>query len=415
MRMFSRRDLLRSSAGLLGAGLLGLHATAAAPGSRHKLIVYFVRGGWDTTKVFWPPWDLSTPVQEPDASEATANGITFVDHPNRQRVRRFFESYGDVTAVLDGMLVRSVNHQVCERLVLTGGSRTDEADWPSVLGAAAASEHALPSVVLSGPSWPGPLQRYSSIVGSADQLQSLIDRRVFRVGDQPIDPPSDAVFAPVDALLEQRVAARLATATDPGQQRMLSTMDDGLARMARLRDEARQVAFEGSGLSEQARTAVSMLRYGIARCVSMEHAGFDMHSFVDEQDPLLDLCFATVGELIELLRITPSPQGGVLADDTTVLVISEMGRTPYRNNRDGKDHWPYTSCMLIGAGIRGGTKIGGHNSALSGLPINLLTGAVDPSGTVVTPANLGATLMSLSGLDPETRVPGYAPISALLS
>lgn len=413
--MLSRRDLLRSSTALAGLSLVGLHTPAWALGARHKFIVYFVRGGWDTTKVFVPPWDLSVPVQEAEAVDLVAGGIRLVDHPSRPAVRSFFQRYGDITAVLDGMLVRSVNHRVCERLILTGVSRTDEADWATVIGAAAASEHALPSVVLSGPTWPGPLERYSSIVGGNDQLQGLIDRRVFTLGEQVVSPPADGVLASVDALLEQRVAARLAVAQDPGLRQMLDTMDDGLGRVARLRTDAEQVTFEGASLSAQARTATAMLSRGVARCVSMEHNGFDQHVFVDDQDPLLNTTFAVLAELIELLRVAPSPQGGVLADDTTVLVVSEMGRTPYRNSHDGKDHWPYTSCMLIGAGVRGGTKIGGHSPALSGLPIDLVSGALSPQGTVVTPANLGATLMTLAGLDPETRVPGYAPIRALLA
>ena len=97
----------------------------------------------------------------------------------------------------------------------------------------------------------------------------------------------------------------------------------------------------------------------------------------------------------------PGDGGGMLADQTTIVVASEMARTPWRNVKNGRDHWPYTSLLLIGAGIRGGQQVGGYNDLMDGVATDLRSGAPSPSGVVITPSNLGATLLTLAGIEPE--------------
>src|SRR5207247_3384198 len=48
-----------------------------------------------------------------------------------------------------------------------------------------------------------------------------------------------------------------------------------------------------------------------------------------------------------------------LLDETLVVVMSEMGRTPRINGNAGRDHWTYCYGMwFAGAGIRGGSVVG---------------------------------------------------------
>jgi uncharacterized protein (DUF1501 family) len=78
-----------------------------------------------------------------------------------------------------------------------------------------------------------------------------------------------------------------------------------------------------------------------------------------------------------------------------------MGRHPMVNLHGGKDHWTYTSCMLFGAGVRGGVVVGGYDSAAIGVRVDLETGAEDAAGVSLQPSNIGATLFALGGLDPS--------------
>ena len=92
--------------------------------------------------------------------------------------------------------------------------------------------------------------------------------------------------------------------------------------------------------------------------------------------------------------------------------MSEMGRTPALNGAEGKDHWPYTSLMLIGPGVSGGRVLGATNAALVGQPIELSTGTPASSGSVLTPAAVAAGLLSHLDVDPAEHFPGITPFSA---
>ncbi len=87
-----------------------------------------------------------------------------------------------------------------------------------------------------------------------------------------------------------------------------------------------------------------------------------------------------------------------LIDETLVLVISEMGRTPKINGNAGRDHWTNCySCLFAGAGIKGGTIYGASDSQ-----------AAYVQDKPVSNADVVATVYQALGIDPETRVPDHA-------
>jgi uncharacterized protein (DUF1501 family) len=48
-----------------------------------------------------------------------------------------------------------------------------------------------------------------------------------------------------------------------------------------------------------------------------------------------------------------------LLDETLVVLMGEMGRTPKINENAGRDHWTFCySVLLAGAGIQGGSVSG---------------------------------------------------------
>ena len=413
----SRREVLRIGGLGAAATLLGVPGGARALGSsQRKFIFVFARGGWDTTRVFSPMFHAAGVQTESDAATLTVGDHVLVDHPGRPAVRSFYEQYGARLAVLDGMLVRSVNHAVCERLVLTADTRPATPDWPSILGAAAGSSHALPSLVLSGPSAPGSLHRYTSVLGRSSQVQSLLDGTAIGTrGDLRGHLLLPQTEAATDAYLERHVGASLAEATHPGEVRMLDAYADALARVARLRDDGQLVRFDGESVREQATLAVELLRHGVTRVANLSLPGFDTHADIDKQIPMLDELFGTLHHLMQTLDTTPGAAGGTLADETVVVVVSEMGRAPYLNESDGKDHWPYTAAMLLGPGVQGGRRIGGYDAFLNGRPVHLASGDVSDAGVVLTPAHLGATLLTLGDVDPAAWLDTPAPVGALLT
>ena len=87
---------------------------------------------------------------------------------------------------------------------------------------------------------------------------------------------------------------------------------------------------------------------------------------------------------MEKLARTPGEYGTSLADETTVVVLSEMGRTPSLNAQNGKDHHPITSCMLVGPSVTGNRTVGGYDSQFFGQPINPETAELSTSGQVLS-------------------------------
>ena len=109
-----------------------------------------------------------------------------------------------------------------------------------------------------------------------------------------------------------------------------------------------------------------------------------------------------------------------MLDDTVVAVVSEMTRTPKLNGGEadaGKDHWPVTSAMLIGApatGLLGGRVYGATDANLDGAPIDLQTGDASSSGIVMRYENFTAGLLELLDVDPEPWFPGLETFRAFV-
>jgi len=106
-------------------------------------------------------------------------------------------------------------------------------------------------------------------------------------------------------------------------------------------------------LMEQFLVARRLVEAGV-RCVTVSYSFWDYHgkNFAScrENLPQLD---QGVSALVEDLH-----QRG-LAEDVTVVVWGEFGRTPKINKDAGRDHWPSVSCALLaGGGLRTGQVIG---------------------------------------------------------
>jgi uncharacterized protein (DUF1501 family) len=125
--------------------------------------------------------------------------------------------------------------------------------------------------------------------------------------------------------------------------------------------------------------------------------------------------FNALGQLVTDLSATPdASRGGVLLDHTTILAFSEFGRTALLNARGGRDHSLTSSCMMIGAGVPHNVVIGRSSDvAMTPTAVNPETGASDPSGVLVTPTYVIASIMESAGLSTDRlRVDGLPCLMA---
>jgi len=84
-----------------------------------------------------------------------------------------------------------------------------------------------------------------------------------------------------------------------------------------------------------------------------------------------------------------------MLDDTLVIALGEMGRTPRANAQWGRNHWSTLfPALLAGGGIRGGTTYGVSDSI-----------AEYATENPVTPEDLAATLYRALGISPDLALP----------
>ena len=170
--MFNRRKFLGTMA--VGSAALGLSSMgfAQAMGADQKFMFIFARGGWDPLCVFAPKFGTEYIDMETGASAYSVAGHQLVDHAGRPNVRAYFEQYGAETAIINGLSTRSVSHEVCTVVATTGSTLGNTPDWSSLVAQGGRLAYSVPSLVLGGPSFPGPLEVLVS--RSGEQLQGLI-------------------------------------------------------------------------------------------------------------------------------------------------------------------------------------------------------------------------------------------------
>jgi hypothetical protein len=87
-----------------------------------------------------------------------------------------------------------------------------------------------------------------------------------------------------------------------------------------------------------------------------------------------------------------------LLDETLVVVLSEMGRTPKINKNGGRDHWTYCySVFMAGAGIKGGTLYGASDAHAAYVKDR-------PTST----GDICATIYECLGIDPDMPIRDYS-------
>ena len=414
--MFNRRKFLGTIAA--GGAMLGLSrfSVAQSLSSDRKFIFVFADGGWDPLCVFAPKFGAANIQMEPGAGQYTAAGHQLVHHASRPQAREYFERYGGETAIINGLATRSVSHEVCAVVATTGSTRGNTPDWPSLVAQSSNTDYSLPSLVLSGPSFPGQLEALAS--RSGHRLQELV-RYGFPDdldGDQGQSPRLSPFGTRLDQFIRYRADRQYGLAGSALKRRLHKDVDASIGRLQELQAVEGTIDLASDDFSQQIDAAVTALSLGLSRSVSLSNdGGWDTHEDNAEQTPLFNNLFTQLLRLMAALRTTRGQSGQMLIEETTVVVYSEMGRTPLYNETGGRDHWPYTSVMLMGAGIQGGRTVGAYDDQFTGIGFDPLTGEPNPTELGMPAVDLGATLVHLSGLDSSAHVPNGRVLHTILT
>jgi uncharacterized protein (DUF1501 family) len=117
--------------------------------------------------------------------------------------------------------------------------------------------------------------------------------------------------------------------------------------------------------------------------------GWDSHVHSDD---VRDHLLPTFDQALSALLIDLNERG--LLDETLVVAVGEMGRTPIGSSRWGRGHWSTLfPAVLAGGGIKSGIVFGGSDKD-----------AAQPIDRPVSPEALAATIYHALGIDPHMRI-----------
>lgn len=429
MSKSSRRDFLIGSAA--GLALLTLpfgrrSLRAGSVSNKRNLIMIMAQGGWDVTFAPDPKPNLATVNTAPGQIQMFGDSPIYVD-ASRPNIADFFTRYGAMTAVVNGVQVQSVAHLQCRRRMLTGKRQTGSADLGAITAHNNGPELPVPYMIFGNTSFPGPLAGSSGRVGLTNQLKALLRPNEAypappgspAIGTRYIPDPED------ETLIRQYVKARAervrATRGQLGYNKarvedFVKAMDRGDA----LKPHVDELGPRGVtlALAQQTLFAVDAIDSGISNSVLVEDPqSWDTHTNNDaQQGPLHNGLYGALTMLMDELSTRPGKESGnVMLDETVVVVLSEMTRTPLLNAGVGKDHWPSTSCLVMGAGVAGGKTYGGTDDTLNAQLVDMNSGQVSPSGQALLAENVLTAVLQLVGAESSQYTPQAEPLNALIA
>ncbi|HBH53929.1 MAG TPA: DUF1501 domain-containing protein [Planctomycetaceae bacterium] len=150
---------------------------------------------------------------------------------------------------------------------------------------------------------------------------------------------------------------------------------------------------ESYGMTQIGQCALLARRLIEAGCrfVGIDAPGWDVHfncfpSLKEDLIPPADKAFAAL--------ITDLEQRGLL-NETLVVMMGEMGRTPRVNAQAGRDHWSMAQSILFaGGGVKPGQIIGATDAQ-----------AAAPTGDPISVADVLKTVHTILGIDSDKEYP----------
>lgn len=404
MFKLNRRQWLSTCAAGSGALLLGPSSVRAGQGPAKKLVVLTAVGGWDATYALDPKPGVSG-IDAPLAGDVqTINGIPLLIDPARPAVTDFFTDFGDLTAVVNGLQTQTISHTTGRRRIMTGTSLATAADMGTLTALEHGADLGAPYLVLGTVSFSGAYPALATRTGQLNQLGTLLNPfATFPLKDAP--PITERYVPTPDEVNAMRARVVASAAEHPARGligrngRLIGDYERSLERADLLKEVGALAGFDSTqSLDIQVDLALDALDSGMSQAIQLQQAGFDTHTNNAQQSQLWQSLFANLQRLMQGLE-----QRGLL-EDTVVVVVSELGRTPKLNDALGKDHWPITSAMVIGTDVAGGRTVGASDDSLGGRNVDLATGQLDDNGSQLRPGNFVAGVLDLVGVDPAEHL-----------
>lgn len=398
-----RRGFLKA----LGLGVAGLSlgwpladARAQAAWNGRFFLYVHAGGGWDPTS-FCDPKGRETAESPDPVNHYLTGDIRSPDTPSPLRWApfadndAFFGRYGERLLVLNGLDTSTNGHDSGTRYAGCGTLADTHPALTAMYAGVWAHELSMP--FLTNGAFDGTRGVVSRTrVSNLNGLERLADPNDVGNSQRLL---SDATRDRIARFHADRAAARIDAGALPREAQARSRLlaaratDAGIGR---LRAQLPDLNGFRTSLGKQGAVAIAAWKAGLTASANVSVGGFDTHSNHDNNQATA-LTGLTQG-LDEILREIERRDA---ASEVVVLVGSDFGRTPSYNEGNGKDHWPVTSMLVLGAGVRGNRVLGGSSATYRSLPVDpqtLQPLAEGAAGLTFTPAHVHRALRTHLGL-----------------
>ena len=407
----TRRHVLRLGATSLFTGLalprlLESEARAAAPRARAKSCIFLFLEGGPPHQDMWDPKPMApAEIRGPFQPISTAvPGTTFTEHCGR------CAKIADKFTVVRSHSHNDNGHATGYHYVMTGRRPTfSDGEYPvpnnelfpsigSVMARELGSNGTLPAYInmphpmkSGGPGFYG--ARYAPFVIEADPSQPDFEVKDLGEVGGVTTARRERRQRMLAELEQQRTRDGRAAAMSTYYAKAYDLITSPAARQAFRIDDEPAAVRDVYGRTQIGQCALLARRLVEAGCrfVGVDAPGWDVHfncfpSLAGDLIPRADQAFAAL--------VTDLDQRGLL-DDTLVVMMGEMGRTPRINAQAGRDHWSMAQSILFaGGGTRPGQIIGATDRT-----------AAAPTGDPVSVSDLLHTLCTLLGVDSQKEYP----------
>ncbi len=391
----NRRDLFTYAGAMTALGMLSparrLVAAPATPTPK-RLVMVLAQGGWDTTYAL-DPKEPGVSADVPAGAIRRFGELDVFTDASRPNVTSYFTKYAPMTAVVRGISVASVAHVECLKRMATGTRNETNPDMGAMVAHDNGNDLPMPYLILGDTAYAGPYAVSAGRVGATNQIVSVLD---------PVTTDAE------DAILQRyaTASANRMRATRGAQGYNRKRVDD-FAESVR-RSKQLQGVRDGFGtrgrtlaLTAQVDLALDALQRDISQSVMINtRLGWDTHDTNTDQAGFHETTFSGLTRLLDGLSARPGRQAGTtMLDDTVVVCFSEFARTPKLNANAGKDHWPVTSALVMGGGVKGGRGYGATTAGIEAAKVDFGTGERSTAGRTLTSTHFVAGVLSLCGVD----------------
>lgn len=405
-----RRQFIKHAA-LAGVGVSFCRSTQARAAEPHAgpfYCVFNASGGWDTTALMDPK---GTPeinrlytedqiVTTGNIAFAPTEGLIAADGMTNEE---FFGRYASELLVVNGIDVSVNNHSPCTRYMGSGKLDSDRYPAFAALTAAALAPAApLSFMALDGFSATGGTIAKNSITDFPSLLS--LARADYVAYDSSYRYHHEDSVTLIDEALQQNNASLPARARAhqfigdaQNTSRDLGWVEDWIPE-----------SLPSDSLRRKVEVALTGFVSGACCAATIGFSQFDSHANNDDDQMELIPEFLRA---IDHLMIRAEALG--IRDQLVVVIQSEMGRTPWYNDNDGKDHWSIGSMMFMGPGIVGNRVIGGTTVDSetgfdqSPLTIDPQTLALADDGIRMRPEHIHQALRELAEVDTHVHAEAF--------